>query len=103
WQGLPAVCHSQIAPGELHLIVGRNRRHYKNSTEVGLLCRGRVTTLTIPTHLAQTPAKSGTAHDGSLYFQRLPYMPGMIAVLMSPLRFSMCRSTCCSRDKGASP
>ena len=31
------------------------------------------------------------------------YVPGMIAVLMSPLRFSMCRNTCCSRDNGASP
>ena len=29
--------------------------------------------------------------------------PGMMAVLMSPLRFSMCRSTCCSRESGASP
>ena len=31
------------------------------------------------------------------------YCPGMMAVLMSPLRFSICRSTCCRRDSGASP
>ena len=32
-----------------------------------------------------------------------PQWPGMMAVLISPLRFSMWRKTCCSRDSGASP
>ena len=32
-----------------------------------------------------------------------PYCPGMMAVLMSPLRFIMCRSTCCKRESGACP
>ena len=29
--------------------------------------------------------------------------PGMMAVLISPLRFSMWRNTCCNRERGASP
>ncbi len=41
--------------------------------------------------------------DSALLLSRLPYVPGMMAVLMSPLRLSMCRDTCCKRDSGASP
>ncbi len=49
----------------------------------------------------------GTALNGGLTTDNrqltTPYVPGMMAVLMSPLRFSMCRNTCCKRESGASP
>src|SRR5205807_2015084 len=44
-------------------------------------------------------ARSKELVAGSLNF----HCPGMIAVLMSPLRFIMCCNTCCKRESGASP
>lgn len=56
-----------------------------------------------PRHSQQERRPRKVNHTSNLIPSRFAYVPGMMAVLMSPLRLSMCRNTCCKRERGASP